>query len=79
MKDWMQQGCAECRRGALTGCASPLREIGQSTGPVFLYVCDVCGAYWIENLREAHVISETEARAVLGPAFSSRQNDEPER
>jgi hypothetical protein len=68
---WFSSGCEECRSAALRGMQTPLVKLGASLGPIFLYRCNVCGSYWEENLREAHVISEAEARESFPDVFAS--------
>ena len=42
-----------------------------SQGPIFLHRCEHCGTYWEVNLREAHIISEEEARAKFPQVFAN--------
>ncbi len=69
---WSKKGCDACRRGILTGQSPPVR-IGVAKGPIFLYHCERCGAYWLVTLREAHVISEEEARHLFPHVFSAKK------
>jgi hypothetical protein len=62
--------CFKCKQAALVGGGSPLKQIGVSDGPIFLYVCENCGAFWIENLREAHPVTELYARETFPNAFT---------
>lgn len=69
--DWWTKGCEACRVAALRGLPDPpMKYLGSATGPVLLYRCSVCGSYWEETLREAHVISEAEARETYPDAFA---------
>ena len=71
---WQTLGCEACRTAALRGMTSPpLEELGHATGPIILYRCTECSAFWEETLREAHVVSEAEARKTYpAAAFEPR-------
>lgn len=64
-------GCEACRRGAYGATWPPPARIAVSKdGWAFLHKCDVCGTFWEFNAREAHPISEAEARRGYPQAFS---------
>jgi len=64
-------GCMQCIIGANSGTWPPPARIAQSKdGWSFLHLCEICGTYWEFNLREAHPISEAEARAAYPDAFN---------
>ncbi len=73
MENWENKGCKECRQGILSGLWPPPREVAVSPGPIFLYLCDRCHSYWEINLREAHVISEKQARETFPQAFGGTE------
>ena len=52
----------------LSGGGPPLTRLC-TDGSAHLEQCTQCRAYWEVNLREAHVISEAEARADWSAAF----------
>lgn len=59
-RDWMDQGCEHCRLAILSG--GRLTNIALSIEQqAELRRCETCGAYWIVNMREAHVIDRSEA------------------
>jgi hypothetical protein len=58
-------GCEHCKQGVLTEqIAINLEAHAQ------LRRCKACGSLWIENEREAHVITEAEARETFPTAFA---------
>lgn len=84
MSDWMENGCAECRTGVLSGMYSPEAAARQGRSiapPTFiyrsiaahtdLYRCCNCGAWWEFNAREAHVIAEDEAKKKFSKHFDA--------
>ena len=71
--DSSHRGCEECRTAALRGMAQPLVKVAtHKSGCAALYRCIKCGAWWEEQLREAHVISESEAQTEYSSAFQDR-------
>ncbi len=63
MSEEKSGGCEECRRGVYSArWPPPARVAAHASGWSFLHRCEACGAYWEFNVREAHVISEAEAR-----------------
>ena len=48
----------------------PLVELATSSGPILLYRCSLCGAYWRESLRESHLVTEAQARTDFPGAFA---------
>ena len=84
MSTWNDQGCQQCRQGVLSGMYSP--EVAKRQGmelmpPAYvmtsveahahLHHCGVCGSWWEFNEREAHVISEHEARSTFSAYFEN--------
>lgn len=68
--EWGAGACESCRTAVLRGCQTPpLVRLGAGEGPIFLYRCADCAAYWEENLREAHVVTEDSARLSFPQAF----------
>ena len=62
--------CRDCRSGAASATWPQPVRIGQSgDGWAFLHKCDICGTYWEFNVREAHPISEEEARQSFPKVF----------
>lgn len=71
MDEWFSKGCEKCRQGVLSSrWPPPARIAAAADGWAFLHLCDECGAYWEFNVREAHVIDETEARQSYPAAFA---------
>ena len=75
-------GCEICRHGVYSGeyslfeggSAQPARVADsiEAQAQAQLHHCSLCGAWWQFNAREAHVISETEARQTFHAHFSRR-------
>ena len=73
-------GCEICRHGVYSGeyslfeggSAQPARVADSIAAQAQLHHCSLCGAWWQFNAREAHVISETEARQTFHAHFSRR-------
>jgi hypothetical protein len=55
-------GCPAGINATQIGMTDPLERISESAGPIFLYRCNKCISLWEENPRQAHLISEQEAR-----------------
>jgi hypothetical protein len=72
MKSFNKQGCEKCRHGVLSGMLGTLKQLAASQGPIFLYRCEECGAWWEENMRESHVITEGEARERFPAIFNAK-------
>ena len=69
MSEWQDRGCPACRQGVLSGRADVPERVATSLGAhAHLRRCQMCGSWWEENEREAHVIDEREARAMF-PAY----------
>jgi hypothetical protein len=70
MTDWESQGCSECRKAALSVNSDPtLRFVADCIeAHARLHQCELCGAYWIENEREMHEISASEASKIFRAA-----------
>lgn len=79
--EWKKQGCEACRHGVLSGFYNPEAAERQSQPvepPEFVttnideqadvHRCDLCGAWWRFNEREAHVIGEAEAQRLISLA-----------
>ena len=73
-------GCEICRHGVYSGeyslfeggSAQPACVADSIEAQAQLHHCSLCGAWWQFNAREAHVISETEARQTFHAHFSRR-------
>jgi hypothetical protein len=66
--DWMKKGCEVCHHAVLSDGELP--ELATSIlHHARLRKCSDCGAFWIENERESHVIDDAEARATFPDAF----------
>jgi len=70
--NWEDHGCEGCRTSALRGGdEAPLRECYFN---IIIHAdlrhCNDCGAWWKFGEREAHVISESEARMSFPDYFS---------
>ena len=66
----MRQGCDECRRGNLAARGDLPAPVAVSRAAhATLRHCPVCGAWWEEGEREAHVIGEDEARRTFVDHF----------
>jgi hypothetical protein len=64
--------CEACTIGANSGTWPPPRRIAvYKEGWYFLHLCDICGTYWEFRVREAHPISEAEARRRYPDAFDA--------
>ncbi|WP_156377735.1 hypothetical protein [Sphingopyxis sp. Root1497] len=72
-KTWDEQGCKVCRQQWLSRGEIPNR-LGGANGGVLLYRCDTCGTFWEETTREAHEITEAEARKVFPHLFQEAEN-----
>ena len=59
---WGAGACDTCRMAVLGGDTAPFVTLGDSSGPIFLHQCRMCGALWRKSIREAHVIAEEDAR-----------------
>lgn len=71
MNEWMKQGCEICRTGVLSGhWLPPYLVTTNYEAHARLHKCNDCGAWWEENEREAHVISEKEAQATFHEYFA---------
>ena len=81
MSAFESQGCTECRQGVLSGMysaeaaerqgqpqMSPAHVATSNEAHAHLHHCDSCNSWWEFNEREAHVISEHEARNTF-PAY----------
>lgn len=69
--EWYTKGCEACRTGVLSAAWPPPEHVAENIAMhADLHHCNACGAYWIFNEREAHVISEYEARADFPHAFA---------
>ncbi len=67
---WQQSGCQACRDGVLSSRWNPPTKVFTSVSShARLARCRLCGAWWQESEREAHVISEAEARATFSGYF----------
>jgi hypothetical protein len=66
---WFRQGCERCRQGILSGADWPAELAVNVELHAALHRCAACGAYWEINEREAHVISEEEARTSFPTTF----------
>lgn len=68
---WSDHGCEVCRKGVLSGSATEPEHITVNiVAHAALRRCRACKSYWIENEREAHAISEEEARRTFPNAFA---------
>ncbi|GJD96041.1 hypothetical protein [Methylobacterium iners] len=75
MAEWYDQGCEACRAGILAGSpTTPLPLAVSLEAHAQLRRCDLCEAWWIENEREAHVISGDEARVGFPKHFRQHPN-----
>ena len=71
MEEWSSKGCEKCRQGVLSSQWPPPTRIStHATGWAFLHRCAECDSYWEFNVREAHAISEAEARQSYPEAFA---------
>jgi hypothetical protein len=71
MSDWMTKGCEICRRGVLSATwPQPERVASSNEAQAFLHHCVECKSWWQFNQREAHVISETEAKETFHSYFN---------
>lgn len=81
---WFNQGCDQCRQGVLSGMCWPEAAMRQGVSvlpPAFvttsseahahLHHCAACGSWWEFGEREAHVISEDEARSTFAAYFAN--------
>jgi len=67
---WSYQGCDECRNGVLSGGRDNSERVASSVKHhAHLLRCRFCGSYWQEGEREAHVITEAEARSAFPEHF----------
>jgi hypothetical protein len=66
--DWYSKGCEVCRQAVLSAHPNGvLQPCGVNiSAHASLSRCLVCGSYWIENEREAHVIDAAEAARTFG-------------
>ena len=65
-------GCERCRIGANSGTWPPPERIATSADLwAFLHKCELCGTFWMFNVREAHPISEAEAMTEFPEAFAT--------
>jgi hypothetical protein len=76
MDNWKTQGCSTCRDEVYSGRSRAQGSLCRylCTGianHAHLCRCDACGCWWIENEREAHVISEAEARTTFVEYFTA--------
>jgi hypothetical protein len=72
MPNWFEQGCDVCRQGVLSGESANPAPVGVNIpAHARLRRCQACGAWWEENEREAHVISEQQARSTFEDLFKS--------
>ena len=62
-------GCAECIKGVYSASWPPPKRVKMSEYGDALHCCDVCGTYWLFNVREAHPIMEDEARRLFPECF----------
>jgi len=62
--------CEKCIQSVYSGKWVGMKKIGGLKGGLILYQCINCGAYWEENLREAHVISDKDAKKKFAELFS---------
>jgi len=70
MDDWMTKGCEVCRHGVLTATwPQPERVATSIDYHSDLHRCSNCQSWWIFNEREAHVISEDEAKSIFTDYF----------
>jgi len=65
-------GCDRCHEAALANTWPPTRRVAVRVGPVFLNVCDYCGAYWEFERGGATVIDESVARKWYPDYFGSK-------
>src|ERR1044072_2688821 len=67
---WFEEGCERCRDGIVTRGSDAPRVVGSDLREcAFLRRCDRCGAWWREGQREAHVISDEQARLSFASLF----------
>jgi hypothetical protein len=59
-----EQLCEDCKTGYHAPFERFQRVAVHPDGPMFLNECKVCGALWIETLRDARRVTESEARAL---------------
>jgi hypothetical protein len=70
MASWFGPGCDECRNGVLSGDRHNPEPVASSVKQhARLLRCRFCGSYWAEGEREAHVITEPEARSAFPEHF----------
>jgi hypothetical protein len=71
IKDWYSQGCADCRQAVLSGNynGALMKLTTNIRAHAILHRCKQCGAFWIENEREAHEIDQTKVAEVFGQQF----------
>jgi hypothetical protein len=71
MADWSSKGCDECRRGILSGRSDlPERVATSIEAHAHLLHCNICGSWWEESEREAHVVSEAKAKRTFPHYFA---------
>lgn len=73
-----EEGCRACRDGAYSGRWPPPERLGTAAGGwSFLHRCEICGSYWVFNVREAHVVAESDARTEFPEIFGGRPPTKP--
>ena len=65
-----KQGCQLCHQAAYGGMYEPLKKLATAPdGWAFLFQCEVCSTYWLQNVREAHIIQKAEAQRDFPQVF----------